>query len=182
MGKALIIVHDGFTDSEFTYARDRLIEEDFEIDIATIGKKEVFGFRGEPAKPTLAMSDASGRVNFRGDTTFIWDILILVGGVKAWEKLRQDADTISLIQQADAAYKIIASMCHGAQGLIESGVAKGCRISGYYSIKTDIVNSGSEYSDQVTTDGRFVSAPHYRYNGPWMGAVLRLWRVTEGIE
>ena len=39
--------------------------------------------------------------------------------------------------------KIIACICHGAQLLISAQITSGRDVSGYYSIKDDIVNSGA---------------------------------------
>ena len=44
--------------------------------------------------------------------------------------------------------KTIACICHGAQLLISAKVTEGRDISGYYSIKDDIVNSGANYVDE----------------------------------
>lgn len=179
---ALIIVHDGFTDSEFIYAYYRCLEEDIDVVVATITGKDAYGEYGCPAKADMSVDNASilwkGGWWRRDDRVFnsLFDILILPGGVKSIEKVRQNPNVIQAIKDHFCGRKIIASMCHGGQLLIESGLARHHRISGYYSIKTDIVNAGGTYIDGVTLDEDIVSAPHYKHNGKWMGAVISLWK------
>lgn len=190
MSRALIIVHNGFTDSEFTYALDRCREEDITVHVATLDGADAFGEKGWRAKAQLSTESASLFMNSESMRKFsklenfadffgLWDILILPGGVKSIEKVRQDIFTIEIIKKHHAAGKVIGSMCHSGQLLIEAGLAKGRLISGYYSIKTDIVNAGGTYADFVAVCDNIVSAPHYDFNGKWMGKVIELWKARQ---
>ena len=124
MARALIIVHDGFTDSEYTYALDRCREEDITVHTVTVSGADAIGEKGWRAKCSgystsgaLVISQNhkhNDRLAFNG----LWDILILPGGVKSIEKVRQDKDTLEIIWLHHKANKIIATMCHGAQLLI----------------------------------------------------------------
>ena len=174
MARALIIVADGFTDSEFTYALDRCREEDIDVLVATVTGKDAIGEKGWKAKAevsTVMLSELYASSNAE-----LFDILLLPGGVKSIEKVRQDSATLDIIGLHYDANRIIGTMCHGAQLLIEAGLARGRKISGYYSIKTDIINAGGEYVKGVVTDGTIVSAPHYDFNGKWMRAVIEAWK------
>jgi protease I len=58
--------------------------------------------------------------------------------------------------------------------LISSKITKGRKISGYYSLKDDIENSGAKYSrEPVVVDGNIISSPHYDYMGEWMETTLQ---------
>ena len=73
--------------------------------------------------------------------------------------------------------KVIASTCHGAQLLISAKIVKNRKLSGYYSIKDDINNSGAIYSDEAfVIDKNIVSSPHYNFMGEWMNAAINLTR------
>ncbi|MDP7525457.1 MAG: DJ-1/PfpI family protein [Dehalococcoidales bacterium] len=98
-----------------------------------------------------------------------YDLLVLPGGAKAMEYMRQDNEILKFITDFHKAGRIIASICHGAQLLISANVVKGKKISGYYSIKDDINNAGATYVDGPSVvDGKIVTAPHYKHLGPWM--------------
>ena len=104
-----------------------------------------------------------------------YDLLILPGGAKAMEYMRQDMDIIKFISDFNSSGKTIASICHAAQLLISSKIVKGRKISGYYSIKDDINNAGAVYTDEpAVVDGNIVTTAHYKDLGIWMKTALDL--------
>jgi protease I len=146
-------------------------------------------------KNVVVMSDTVGRfhgimgVNMESHTTVEdlkdnqkykdylenFDILVLPGGVKALEKLRQEDSVIKFIYDWNQNKKIIASTCHGAQLMISANILKGKKATGYYSIKDDINNAGATYvNEPVVIDQNIVSSPHYNYMGEWMKAAIDL--------
>ena len=71
--------------------------------------------------------------------------------------------------------KIIACICSGAQLLISAKIVKGRKISGYYSMKDDLINAGANYTDlPAVVDKNIVTTAHYKDMGPWMAAALNL--------
>ena len=162
--KAIVLTGKLVQDHEFIYPYYRLKEEGYEVDIAVKGKVEVQGQIGCKVIPTkdipeLKVSD--------------YDILVIPGGAKCMEYLRQDKDAIKFIADFHAAGKVIASICHAAQMLISAKLVKGRRISGYYSIKDDIENAGGTYVDEpAVIDDRIVTTAHYKDLGPWMRASI----------
>ncbi len=162
--KALILTGKLATDQEVFYPLYRLHEAGYEVDIAVRGGQEVLGEKGIKITPTKDFTDDLYRENY--------DILILPGGAKCMEYLRQDKWAIDFIS---AFPHTIGCICHGAQLLISARRVKGREISGYYSIKDDIINAGGTYVDApFVTDGDIVTSPHYKHMGPWMKEVLRV--------
>jgi protease I len=105
-----------------------------------------------------------------------YDMLVIPGGVKALEYLRQEKNVLNFISEWDQKGKVIACICHGAQLLISAKVVKGRDISGYYSIKDDIENAGARYVDAAAVvSDNIVTSPHYKHMGPWMKASLDLY-------
>jgi len=105
-----------------------------------------------------------------------YEFVLLPGGVKALEKIRQQQNILDFINTFVGTGKTVASTCHGAQLLISAKVTKGRKISGYYSIKDDIENSGATYVDQpVVVDENIVSSPHYDHMGAWMKKALEIY-------
>ena len=103
------------------------------------------------------------------------DMLVLPGGVKALEKLRQEKHVLEFLSEWNNRNKIIASTCHGAQLMISSKIVKGKKISAYYSIQDDVNNAGAEYVDApYVIDTNIVSSPHYHWMGEWMKAAIDL--------
>ena len=165
-GKALIITGKFVQDPEFIYPFYRLQEDGYDVVVATEDGKETFGVAGTkiPVHITTDAMDIGA-----------YDILVLPGGARALEYIRQNQKVLDFIAAWNAAGKVIACICHGTQLLISARVVKGRKISAYYSLKDDVNNAGAEFVDApAVTDGNIVTSPHYRYMGPWMKEVLRL--------
>ena len=162
--KALIIAGKQIQDHEYVYPYYRLQEEGYEVDVAVRGKETVLGSIGVKVIPTKDIPELKV-----GD----YEVLVLPGGAKAMEYMRQDQDILKFIADFHASGKVIGSICHAGQLLISAKLVKGRKISGYYSIKDDINNAGGTYVDApYVTDDRIVSCPHYKYLGPWMKEVI----------
>lgn len=166
--RAIIITGKLATDREVWYPIYRLEEEGAQVSIAVRNKETVLGVVGEKIVPTMDIPDpmANG-----------YDLLILPGGARAMEYLRQDTQVLAFIRHFHDSGGVIGSICHAAQLLISAGLATGRRISGYYSIRDDIVNAGGTYVDEpCVIDGRIITSAHYKHLGPWMAGVLKVAR------
>ena len=164
--KALIMTWEGYQDQEVIYPFYRLQEDDFEVDISAAALGEIHGILGTKMTATKSINEINPED---------YDLLILPGGVKALEKLRQEPRALAFINFWDSKGKIIGSTCHGAQLLISAKVVQDRKISGYYSIKDDIINAGAEYVDApFVVDKNIVSSPHYKHMGKWMKETIRL--------
>ena len=168
MKKALIITGKFVQDPEFIFPFYRFKEEGFEVVVATEDGKETFGVWGTKV-PVDTTFDA-----IRVDE---YDVLVLPGGARAMEYIRQNKKALDFIHEWNTKGKPIACICHGAQLLISAKVVKGRKISGYYSIKDDLENAGATYVDApAVIDKNIVTSPHYKYMGDWMREVVKLLR------
>ena len=169
MKKAIIITGNLVQDHEFIYPYYRLLEEGYEIDVCILEGKPVIGILGTaipPNKDQIVKKIHDVKVND-------YSVLVIPGGVKAMEKVRQNKDIIKFISEFDKAKKIIACICSGAQLLISAKVVKGRKISGYYSMEDDLVNAGAIYTDNpAVIDDNIITTAHYKDMGPWMKAVI----------
>ena len=170
MKKGLIISGNLAQDHEFIYPYYRLLEEEVKLDVCLLEGKPVVGILGTalpPNKEQAVKKIEDVRVKD-------YDILVLPGGVKAMEKVRQNKDIIKFISDFDKEKKIIACICSGAQLLISAKVVKGRKIAGYYSMKDDLINAGANYTDlPAVIDDNIITTAHYKDMGPWMKAVMK---------
>ena len=172
--RALIITWEGYQDHEVIYPFYRLQEDDFEVDIMAANEGEIHGILGTKMIATKSVQE----INVED-----YDLLIIPGGVKALEKVRQEERVLNFIRRWDEQKKIIGSICHGAQLLISSRIIGGRKISAYYSIKDDVINAGAEYIDApFVIDRNIISCPHYKYMGKWMKEVISLFNEKIGID
>jgi len=162
--RTLIITGKFVQDSEFIYPFYRMKEGGHNVIVATQDGKETFGVWGTKIPVDIATADLD---------VDDYDLLILPGGARALEYIRQDQNTLNFISTFYAAGKVIGAICHGTQLLISAKVLKGKKASGYYSIKDDVNNAGGQFVDApAVVDGTIVTSPHYKYLGEWMKAVF----------
>jgi len=160
-------------DHEFIYPYYRLLEAQSKLDVCIIGGKPAKGILGTTLPPNKdhLVKDID-QVNVKD-----YDLLVLPGGVKAMEKIRQDERLIKFISNFHKEDKIIACICSGAQLLISAKIVKGKKIAGYYSMKDDILNAGGIYTDEpAVIDGKIITTAHYKDMGPWMAATLQFFK------
>lgn len=147
--KILFISNDGYDDSELLYPYYRLLEEDFEVDIASAEKKDIQGkhFFSIAAKLTVDEVDAES-----------YDALLLPGG-KAPEKLRLLPGVLHVTRAFVNADKPVAAICHGQQILISADVLRGRTATCYPGIRDDLKNAGANYVDnRVVVDRNLVTS------------------------
>ena len=170
MNKAIIISGNLAQDHEFIYPYYRLLEADLEVDVCMLEGKPVKGFLGTtlpPNKDQLVKKIDEIKVSD-------YKVLVLPGGVKAMEKVRQEKKIIEFISKFNDEKKIIACICSGAQLLISAKIVKNRKIAGYYSMKDDLINAGAKYTDlPAVVDDNIVTTAHYKDMGPWMREVIK---------
>jgi len=167
--KGIIISGALAQDHEFIYPYYRLLEEDIDVDVCILEGTFVKGFLGT----TLPPNKDQKILKIEDIKVTNYDILIIPGGVKAMEKVRQNKKIIDFISEFNNAKKIIACICSGAQLLISAKVVKGRKIAGYYSMKDDLINAGANYTDEpAVIDQNIITTAHYKDMGPWMKAVI----------
>lgn len=168
MKKALIITWEKFQDHELIYPYYSLKEHGYEVTLMANKIGKIWGSLGTHMPcdiETSAFEDEIVRQQYLNE----YEILLVPGGVKALEKVRQEKGVLKFIQEWNKANKTIFSVCNGAQLLISAKILKGRTISGYYSIDIDIENAGATYSrGPVVVDGNIISCPHYDFMGDWM--------------
>ena len=170
MKKGVIISGNLAQDHEFIYPYYRLLEEEIELDVCLFEGKPVVGILGTSLPPN---KDQTVK-RIEDIKVEDYDILVLPGGVKAMEKVRQNKNIINFISDFDKEKKIIACICSAAQLLISAKVVKGRKISGYYSMKDDLINAGAIYTDlPAVIDDNIVTTAHYKDMGAWMKEVIK---------
>ena len=78
-----------------------------------------------------------------------YDALLLPGGVKNPDTMRQDARGVAFVRHFADAGKPIAAICHAPWLLVEADVVRGRRVTSYPSLKTDLRNAGAEWVDEA---------------------------------
>ena len=166
MIKAVIITGPGFQDEEYVYPYYRLLEAGYQVEVATKDGELVNGKYGVPARATMSTEELNAD-NF--------DLVLLPGGFEAPDRVRLLPEVLEFIRQMDARKKLIAAICHGPWILISAGVTKGKKMTAFWSIEADMINSGADYQHKVplVIDDNIITSPHYNNNPEFMAAVIK---------
>jgi len=168
MKKALIVTWEKYQDHEVIYPYYRVLEEGFEVDIMSNVKGKIFGILGTYMESTRTVDELHTDYDSIMNE---YDFLVIPGGVKSLEKLRQEQQVLDFINDWDSQGKTIACICHGGQMLISAKITEGRDVSGYYSI-----NSGGNFVDgPAVVSDNLVSCPHYKWMGQWMLASFEVY-------
>lgn len=160
MKTSVIITGKLVQDHEYIYPYYRLREDDISVDVAVEGGKEVQGQIGSRIVPTMDFDEMLKKQ---------FDLVVLPGGAKCMEYLRQDKRVINYIREHHDRGGVIACICHAIQLLISAKIVAGRTVSGYYSLVDDIENAGAKYLDEpAVVDGKIVTTAHYKDMAPWM--------------
>jgi protease I len=148
--RAVILVEDMYEDLEFWYPFYRLQEAGLEVTIMapekgrTYTSKHSYPVTAEAAPKDVEPSEV--------------DVLVVPGGY-APDKLRRHDSIIEFVKAVGGGDAVVATICHGGWVLISAGLTKGKRMTSFFAIKDDLVNSGAEFVDEpVVVDGNLVSS------------------------
>lgn len=152
--RVLIMATNGFEESELFGPLGILRKSGAEVLLASPSltpiQATVRDDPGRTIRPDLAISAAKAED---------FDALVLPGGVINPDALRTNAEAVAMVRAFAAAGKPVAAICHGPWLLVEAGVLKGRRATGWRSIRTDLSNAGAELSDErVVSDGTIITA------------------------
>ncbi|CUU04299.1 protease I [Candidatus Thermokryptus mobilis] len=147
--KIVIFVEDMVEEIELLYPRYRLIEEGAGIKIAGPEVRVFKGKNGYPIKSDIKFED----VNVDD-----FDAVVIPGGY-APDRIRRNKVAVELTRKFYELGKVVAFICHAGWVPISAGILKGKKVTGFYSIKDDLVNAGAEYiDDEVVVDGNLISS------------------------
>ena len=146
--KIAILATNGFEQSELEVPRDRLKAAGATVHIISLEAGDIKGWDkkdwGRPVKVDKTLSQVSAND---------YDAIVLPGGQINPDLLRVEPKALAFIKDIFNQKKIVAAICHAPWLLIETGIAKGRKLTSYKSIKTDVANAGAKWEDsEVVVD------------------------------
>jgi deglycase len=146
--KIAILATNGFEQAELEVPRDRLKKAGATVDVVSLAAGEIKGWDkkdwGRPVKVDKTLDQAAASD---------YDAVVLPGGQINPDLLRVEPKALKFIKDIFDAKKVVAAVCHAPCLLIETGIAKGRKMTSYKSIKTDVANAGAKWEDsQVVVD------------------------------
>lgn len=147
--RILMITGNGYDDSEVLYPYYRLLEEGYEVVVASNEKGEVLGKYHFKINADIAFQDVKAKE---------YNALLIPGGT-APEKLRLMDDVLNITRAFYSDHKPVASICHGLQILISAKTLNGITATCYPGIRDDLINAGACYEDKnVVVSGKTITS------------------------
>lgn len=149
--KVAVLVTDGYEPSELTEPMGALRNAGAEVTIVSNHDGTITGkTKADTASVDMTLDHADPKA---------FGALMLPGGVKNPDVMRQDERGVRFVRAFFDAGKPIAAICHAPWLLVEADVVRGRRLTSYPSLRTDIRNAGGEWIDEeVVTDQGLVTS------------------------
>ena len=152
--KIAFLFTEGAEQVEVTEPLKAVKDAGADVDIVSLEKGEIEMWnhfdKGDKITADKAVSDADASD---------YDGLVLPGGVANPDQLRADDDAVNFVRDFFEQNKPVGSICHGPWLLVESGAAKGRKVTSFPSVKTDLTNAGAEWVDEeVVVDNGLVTS------------------------
>ena len=152
--RVAILATDGFEQSELTEPRKALDAAGAITKVVSPKSGKLRGWNHKEWGDEVPVDQALDGADPKN-----YDALVLPGGVMNPDALRMQPKAVAFVKSFFDAGKPVAAICHGPWTVIESGAAKGHRMTSWPSLKTDIRNAGADWVDQeVVVDANLVTS------------------------
>lgn len=150
----LILATNGFEQSELDVPHTKLKEAGATVHIVPPEAGEITGWDqkdwGRAVKVDKTIAEVSADA---------YDAIVLPGGQMNPDTLRGTPEALTLIKRFFEQGKVVAAVCHAPWLLIDTGIAKGRRLTSYNTMKQDMINAGALWEDsEVVTDKGVVTS------------------------
>lgn len=179
MEKILIVTGDGGECYETLYAVHRLLEANYQPQIAAPSRKllhlVIHDF--EPGWDTYIERQGyqvESHLSFDEVNVEDYKAILILGG-RAPEYLRNDARLLSIVREFHEREKWVFAICHGVQVLVSAGLAKGARLTAYEHVRFEVEAAGGEYVSQLQAvkDGKMVTGQTWQSHPEFYREVMK---------
>jgi protease I len=150
--RAAVFVSGGFEDPELKEPVRFLRDHGAEVVLVGVrgkDKEAVTGKRGSVVRADKLIGEVRAKE---------FDLLVIPGG-QAPDHLRTVPEILAFTREMYRKGKPVAAICHGPQILISANLARGRRVTGFPSIKDDLLNAGADHVDKpVVVDGNLITS------------------------
>jgi protease I len=151
-----ILATDGFEKSELFEPRKQLLDAGADVTIVSLESGSIKSWDQKDWGESIAVDQTLDNAS---ESDF--DALVLPGGQINPDLLRVETKAVEFVTAFFDAGKPIAAICHAPWLLIEADLVQGRKVTGYKSIKTDLINAGGRYEDsEVVVDNGLITSRH----------------------
>jgi protease I len=147
--RVAVLVENFYEDLELWYPVLRFREEGAQVSLVGPRIEKFTSKNGYPAQADVAIDKANAKD---------YDAVIVPGGY-APDHMRRTPAMVEFVRKAHENGAVVGAICHGGWMLASADIVRGRRLTGFFSIKDDLVNAGARYEDrEVVRDGNLVTS------------------------
>ncbi|OGP58436.1 MAG: protease [Deltaproteobacteria bacterium RBG_13_52_11b] len=148
--KVIVLVDDLYQELELWVPYYRLQEEGAEVTV--VGSGEGRTCTSKLGYPVTVAKEAKEIDASR------FDGVVIPGGY-APDLMRRHPEMVKIVKDAYEKGKVVAAICHAGWMLASAGILKGKKVTGFFSIKDDLIHAGGNYVDaEVVRDGNLITS------------------------
>ncbi len=150
-GKKIILLAENlYEDLELWVPYYRLKEEGAEITVVGSGSSRSYASKhGYPVNVDREAKEID---------VSQYDGVVIPGGY-APDLMRRYPEMVKIVREAHQKGKVVAAICHAGWMLVSAGILKGKKVTGFFSIKDDLIHAGANYVDaEVVRDGNLITS------------------------
>jgi len=138
--KVAILIEQGVEDIEFIVIVNGLRQQG--VDVIVLSSRLHEKYKGKRGKLSVLADGTTTEAIVEE-----YAAVVIPGGV-APDKMRSNRHTVSFVKEAMRLGKWVGTISHGIQVLIEGDLLKNKQVTGFNSIRLDIINAGANYQDK----------------------------------
>lgn len=187
MRKILMLAGDFTEDYEVMVPFQALEMVGFKVDVVCPEKNDgeyiktaIHDFEGDQTYTEKPGHNFTLNASFNYLKLETYDGLFITGG-RAPEYLRLNTRVIDIVKYFMELNKPVAAICHGVQILTAANLVKGRTLTGYNSLKPEVIMAGGIFvdknPDESLVDGKLVTSPAWPGNTAILKDFLELLKV-----
>ena len=152
--KVAVVATDFFEEAELTGPVQALKDAGAKVDIIAPHSGEIKGVKhvdpGQAIKVDKTIDQADPEE---------YDALVLPGGAVNADSLRMEEKARDFVRKIFGEGKPTAVICHAPWMLVSAGLARGKKLTSFFTIQDDLRNAGAEWIDkEVVQDGNLITS------------------------
>lgn len=152
--KVAVVATDYFEESELTEPVKALRDAGADVEIIAPKPGEIKGLEHVKPSETVKVDKTLDQADPND-----YDAAVFPGGAVNADHLRMDQKARDFIEKIFGQGKPTAVICHAPWLLASAGLARGKKLTSYFTIQDDMRNAGADWRDeQVVQDGNLITS------------------------
>jgi protease I len=152
--KVAVVATDYFEEEELTRPVEALKKAGAQVEIIAPKSGDIKGLKHTDPGQAIHVNKTLDEAKAED-----YDAVLLPGGAVNADQLRMEEKARNFVRKIFQAGKPTAVICHAPWLLVSAGIAKGKRLTSFFTIQDDMRNAGANWVDEeVVVDGNLITS------------------------